>query len=152
MVKIVNPQTLSGMSSLGHVVWAALEKIGNKQMKPKELCQGSTHEVRLQIRGTVDGEPFDQLINSIVSIGYEQTKSSSVNPQVPELIAFILGKLNRATRSRILADIPEEFVENDRKVPESSPILVDEVEHMLSRLRRSKTVTARGPVRCEFTL
>lgn len=152
MVKLVNPQPLSSLSSLGHVVWAALEKIGHKQMEPQELTQGSSHEVSLQIRGTVNGQPFEQTVNSILSVGFEQTKSSSVNPQVPQLIALILSKLNRATRNRILSDIPLEFGENENCLPEASPVLVDEVEHMLKRLRRSKTVQARGPVRCEYTL
>jgi hypothetical protein len=152
MVKLVNPQPLTGLSSLSHVVWAALEKIGHKQMQPKELEQGSSHEVSLHIQGNVDGEPFDQKISSILSVGFEQTKSSSVNPQVPQLIALILSKLNRATRNRILSDIPTEFCDNENQLPDISPVLVDEVEHMLKRLRRSKTVQARGPVRCEYTL
>lgn len=151
MVKLANPQPLTGID-LGHVVWAALEKIGHKQMKPSELEQGSSHEVSLHIRGNVDGQPFEQQINSILSIGFEQTKASSVNPQLPQLIALILSKLNRATRNRILSDIPTEFCDNENSLPETSPVLVDEVEHMLKRLRRSKTVQARGPVRCEYTL
>ncbi len=151
MVKFANPQPLTGLS-LGHVVWAALEKIGHKQMEPNELEQGSSHEVALHIRGNVDGQPFEQQVNSILSIGFEQEKASSVNPQVPQLIALILSKLNRATRNRILSDIPTEFCDNENSLPETSPVLVDEVEHMLKRLRRSKTVHARGPVRCEYTL
>lgn len=151
MVKLANPLPLAD-STWGHVVWAALEKIGHKQMKPEELEQGSTHEVSLHIRGNVDGQAFEQEINSILSIGFEHQKSSSVNPQVPQLIALILSKLNRATRNRILSDIPTEFCENSNCLPETSPVLVDEVEHMLKRLRRSKTVHARGPVRCEYTL
>lgn len=151
MVKLTNPLPLAD-SSLGHVVWAALEKIGHKQMKPEELEQGSSHEVTMSIRGNVDGHPFEQQISSILSIGFEHTKSSSVNPQVPQLIALILSKLNRATRNRILSDIPAEFCENDNQLPETSLVLLDEVEHMLKRLRQSKTVQARGPVRCEYTL
>lgn len=152
MVKLVNPQPLTSVAPLSHVVWAALEKIGHKEMKPKELDQGSSHEVSLQIRGNVDGQPFEQEIHSILSVGYEQTKSSSVNPQVPQLIAFILSKLNRATRNRILADIPAEFAENDNCLPEGSPVMLDEVEQMLKSLRQSKTVKARGPIRCEYRL
>ena len=152
MVKLVNPQPLTELSSLSHVVWAALEKIGHKQMQPQELEQGSSHEVSLHIHGNVDGQPFDQKINSILSVGFEQTKSSSVNPQVPELIALILSKLNRATRNRILSDLPTEFCENENQFADISPVLLDEVQHMLKRMRRNKTVQARGPVRCEYTL
>ncbi len=152
MVKIVNPQPLTGMSTLAHVVWAALEKIGHKQMRPKELEQGSCHEVNLEIRGTVDEQPFQQKVHSILSVGYEKQKATSVIPQAPELIAYILGKLNPATRNRILSDLPDEFGANENSLPVANPVLVDEVSKMLKRLRREKQVKARGPIRCEFTL
>jgi hypothetical protein len=109
----------------------------------------------MHINGTVDEQPFTEIIESLVTIGYQQKKTSSVNPQVAELIAWILGKLNRVTRNRvtrnrILADLPQEFEE--RGMPESSKVLVDDVNHMLLQLRQTKTVNARGPIRCEYVL
>ena len=100
----------------------------------------------------MDGEPFDESVNSVLSIGHRQTRSSSVNPQVPQLIAWILGKLNSATRNRILLDLPVEFVDNQNQMPEPNLVLVSEVEHMLKQLRKTKTVEARGSVRCEYSI
>ena len=137
---------------LRNVVWAAIEKIGNKEKQGNPLPQGSTHHVSLQIHGEIDGQAFCQEVNSIINLGFAQTKSSSVNPQVPELIAYILSKLNRATRDRILTDIPEEFIAAGSKLPEPRPVLVDEAKQMLKKLRTSKKINARGAVRCEYTM
>lgn len=151
MVKLANPQSLDRMVPLSSIVWAALEKIGQKQRQSDLIKDGSSHQVSLRIEGHVDGQPFSQTIESILNVGHQQTRSSSVNPQVPEMIAWILSKLNRATRNRILTDIPEEFKTNGG-MPESNPVLVDDAKQLLKQLRTCKTVTARGAIRCEYTM
>ena len=151
MVKLANPQSRCQSSINRHLIWAAMEKIGKKELDSDSLREGSSHTVSMQIEGTVDQQPFSETIESLVSIGFRQQKTSSVNPQVAELIAWILGKLNRATRDRILLDLPQEF-EIEGAMPESSPTLIDEVNQMLLQLRQTKTVTARGPIRCEYVL
>ena len=151
MVKLAT-STVPKAEQLDAVVWAALEKVAHKQKESDSLPEGSKHTVSLKLNGTVDGEPFDESVNSILSIGHRQTRSSSVNPQVPQLIAWILGKLNSATRNRILMDLPVEFVDNQNQMPEPNLVLVSEVEHMLKQLRKTKTVEARGSVRCEYSI
>jgi len=145
-------QVLDDFFPLSHVVWAAMGKVGQKQLKPKMLAEGSRHLVALRVEGEVDGVPFRQKLTSVVTIGHEQEKSSSVTPQVPELVAYILSKLNSATRDRLLNDIPKEFVECGNRLPTPSPVLVDEAKHMLKKLRETKTVVARGAIRCEYTM
>jgi hypothetical protein len=144
--------SLNDFFPLSSVVFAAMEKVGAKQKKPDHLADGASHSVRMLIKGEVDGQLFEQSIVSIVSIGHRQEKSSSVNPQVAELIAYVLSKLNSATRERILADVPTDFCDNGMQLPESSKELVNSAKAMLKKLRATKTVTARGPVRCEYTL
>jgi len=150
MVKLTNPKPRCQPSLLRQLIWAAMEKVGKKELDSDQLEQGTSHTVSMHIEGTVDEQPFTEIIESLVTIGHEQQKTSSVNPQVAELIAWILSKLNRATRNRILSNLPKEFEE--RGMPESSQVLVDEVNHMLLQLRQTKTVTARGPIRCEYVL
>ena len=157
MVKLANPnrgltQPLDDFFPLSHIVWAAMEKIGSKQFKPDMVADGSRHKVDLTVEGQVDGQPFKQQLAAVVAIGHESEKSSSINPQVPELVAYILSKLNTATRSRILSDIPQEFIDNENQLPASNPVLVHEAKRMLKKLRQTKTVTARGPVRCEYSM
>ena len=150
MVKLAKRQSRCQTSALRHLLWAAMEKIGKKELDSKLLDDGTSHTVSMHIEGTIDEQPFSETIESLVSIGLQHQKTSSVNPQVVELIAWILGKLNRATRNRILSDLPQEFAESG--MPEASPSLVDEVDHMLLQLRQTKTVNARGPIRCEYVL
>lgn len=150
MVKLANTKPRCQSNLLRHLVWAAMEKIGRKELESDLLQEGTSHTVSMHIEGTVDEQPFTEIIESLVTVGYKQQKTSSVNPQVAELIAWILSKLNRATRNRILSDLPQEFEEHG--MPISSKTLVDEVNHMLLRLRQTKTVTARGPIRCEYVL
>jgi len=151
MLSKPSPSDPSPNASLPPVLWAAIEKIGHKELNADQLTEDSSHEVRLKLSGTVDGRPFEQAIESVVEIGPRHEKSSSVNPQVGELIACILSKLNAATRARILADIPAEFMELG-KMPKSRPDLVAETKSMLKKLRSVKIVNARGPVRCQYVL
>jgi len=147
MVKLAKPQT--SYTLMRHLLWAAMQKIGQKELDSGKLPESTSHSVNLQIRGTIDGRPISESIESMVSIGESQTKSSSVNPQMPELVAWILSKLNSATRERILADLPEEFVELGG-MPESSDALVDKSNALLKQLRQTRTVNARGPIRCQY--
>ena len=152
MVKIINPQPLALLGSHGHVVWAALEKMGQKELNAAQLVDGSRHRLSLRIDGNVDDLPFSQTVESMLSIGYGQEKASCATPQLPELVAFILSKLNHSTRHRLLNDIPEDFQENDQRLPASDPELLNDVKQMLKQLRQAKTIQARGAIRCEYAL
>ena len=57
------------------IAWAALEKVAQKQKESDSLPEGSKHSVNLNLNGTIDGEPFDQSFNSVLSIGHRQTLS-----------------------------------------------------------------------------
>jgi hypothetical protein len=150
MVRLANPQPATKTVPL-HLLWAAMEKIGKKELDSDKIEDGTSHTVSLNITGNIDGEFFNQSIESLVTVGHQQTKTSSVNPQVPELLAWVLSKLNPATQNRILADIPSEFAENGG-MPKSDATLVNEAKQLLKQLRQSKSVTARGPVQCKYVL
>ena len=150
--RITDPAQLDDAFVLPQVVWAAIEKIGAKQKKPKMLVEGSHHVVQMNLSGEVDEMPFDQDVSSIVIVGHQQKRTSSVNPQIAELIALILGKLNSATRNKILNDLPAEFQENDNRLPVANAALVEEVKQMLRKLRETKTVTVNPAVRCVHSL
>lgn len=150
MVKLVDPKPLTELDSISSVVWAMLEKIGKKELQPSALEDGASHRISARIEGNVDGQAFSQAVEAILSIGHAHVKSSSVTPQVAELIAYLLSKLNRATRNRLLIDIPLEFVANDNQLPEPNPVLVDDAKRLLKQLRSQKRVNARGPIRCEY--
>ena len=153
MIAIVkNPHRLDESFALSSTVWASLEKISSKEKRFELVERGSSHELSFHIDGTVNGKPFGQSISSIVTIGHDQIKATSSTPELPKLIAFVLSKLNRKTREKILDEIPTEFSENDCQLPEVSNELTFDAEKMLKRLRAAKTIKARGAVRCEYRL
>jgi hypothetical protein len=67
-------------------------------------------------------------------------------------LAYILSKLNTSTRNRILNDVPQEFRQNNEQLPEVDAEMLNQAERLLNQLRQSKTVTARGNVRCEYMM
>ena len=141
---------LNDSFQLQDVVWAALEKIGSKKKNRDAIKEDSVHQVDLQLSGTVNGESFEQQLSSILSVGTDLQKATSAIPDLPKLIAVILGKLNRATRERLLQDIPNEFFANDEQIPACSDVIMDQTERMLRKLRREKQIQVKGPVRCEI--
>jgi len=132
MVKLAKPQTSYTLAR--HLLWAAMQKIGQKELDSGKLPQSTSHSVNLKIHGTIDGRPISESIESMVSIGESQTKSSSVNPQMPELVAWILGKLNSAG------------------MPDSNEMLVNESNDLLKKLRQTRTVNARASIRCQYVI
>ncbi|MDB4766367.1 hypothetical protein OAG71_01630 [bacterium] len=149
---VILTHSKSSTASLANIAWKTLEKVAAKEQNRDELEDGSEHIVNLDVLGTVDGKPVFQRIESTLMIGYSQTRSSSINPKVLELLAYILGKLNVATRERIFQDIPDAFIANDQQIPEVDQAIVDQTEAMLKSLRRSVPVNASGPVHCRYDI
>ena len=143
---------LTGSFRLKDVVWAALEKIGGKQKDREAIEPDSTHDVCLTLSGTVNGEPFEQQLSSILQVGSDLRKATSTTPELPTLVAVILSKLNRVTREKLLNEIPDEFRENNQRLPNCNEDFVDQATRMLQRLRAEKQIQVKGPLRCEVKL
>ena len=54
MVKLAKRQSRCQTSALRHLLWAAMEKIGKKELDSKLLDDGTSHTVSMQIEGTID--------------------------------------------------------------------------------------------------
>lgn len=152
MLQTLTDLDLRQSTSLSSTLWAALEKIGSKQKQHTALDEGSSHQINLQITGDVDGRRFCETISSVVSVGHDQMKTTSATPQVAELIAFILSKLNRVTREHLLSEVPVEFAENNQTIPEVDEAIVRASSDLLAKLRSAKQIHARRPVRCQYVL
>jgi hypothetical protein len=150
-LNLANAPSLDSLEQ-ADIVWAMLGKIGSKQADREKLADGGQHSMRLLISGEIDGQIFEQSLVGNLSIGHAQQRATSATPQLPQLLAYILGKLNAATRDRILVDVPHDFRENGQQLPEVDTEMLKQTERLLSQLRQSKTVTARGNLRCEYTL
>ncbi len=93
--------------------------------KPATQCRPELLAGRYDIDAAVS-------IQGILAVGENTEAASSVTPQPDQLLAYILGKLNTATREKLLRELPEEFVANGNDMPASHDSLVDAVHDMLA--------------------
>ena len=152
MLKQLTTVDLRKEGYLAHAVWASLEKIGGKQKAHDQLKKGASHQICLQIEGSVDGERFSQTIHSVIRIGYDCERKTSATPQQARLLAFLLSKLNQTTRDYLLRCVPDEFARHHQQIPPVDETIVRQADEMLARLRAEKRIQARGAIRCEYSM
>ncbi len=111
--------------------------------KPAANCRPELLAGRYDIDAAVS-------IQGILAVGEDTEAASSVTPQPDQLLAYVLGKLNTATREKLLRELPEEFVANGNDMPASDEGLVDAVHDMLAKLRRTVIRPRRGSVTGTF--
>ena len=113
--------------------------------KPAAGCRSELAPGRYTIDAAVS-------IRGTLTVGEDTITASSVTPQTDELLALILGKLNTATRGKLLRELPQEFVANGNEMPKAEETLVDAVHEMLTKLRRKVTRSRRGSVAGTFDI
>jgi len=133
------------------VLWAALDKIAEKEGRRADLCEGASYDVALAIAGQVSGHPIERQATAVLSVGHGYTKASPSGPPAAHLLACILSKLNEATRQKLLDELPELFARAGG-LPEVEHDLVDAAERMLRRLRNKAPVAQNGPISCRYVL
>jgi hypothetical protein len=132
--------------------WAALGYVAEKEGDRDQLGDSASFAVDLSITGSIDGQPIDQAISGRLNIGKGCVKASSVAPNVSHVIGCILGKLNEATRAKVLRELPEEYAAGGQSLPAVAVGLVNQADGLLAALRSTKQVASRGPVKCEYAL
>lgn len=131
-------------------VFAALAKIAEKEGDRDQLVDGATHQVAIEILAKVDGVPFEANASAMLSVGHASTRASSTTPNVAHVLALVLGKLNAATRDKILSELPEDFERNGGLLPEVAETAIEAADNMLRRLRAKVQTTVRGSVSCKY--
>lgn len=148
-----NLSTAPARAALENAAWQALSYVSSKQADRDALAPGAAHSIDLHVSGSVDGQPIDPIdIAGRLTVGHDSTRASSSTPNLPQVVAAILAKLNDATRAAILRDLPTEFAANGGSLPDVSVGAVAEAESLLAALKSSKQVNVRGQVRCEYSL
>ena len=132
--------------------WAALGKIASKEGNRDLMPEGSNHTVNLAILGDVDGEMVEIQVGSRLSVGFDSTRASSVTPDADHVVAYLLSRMNPATRARVLSELPEQFAANGNHLPEVDSSLIDAAEGMLTRLRAKVEQNVRGSVAVKYLL
>jgi len=136
---------------LSAVAWIALERAASKECRRETLAEGAAHEVDLRVDGTIDEEPFVRSIHGSLVVGHAGVRASSAAPDASHLLGLILGKLSRAVRERLLADLPEKFAELGG-LPEVPAERVAEAKNLLDRLRTKRQIGVRAPISLSYTV
>lgn len=133
-------------------LWAALGYVSGKESNRDALESGASHVVNLTVTGDIDGQPVEQSFAGRLTVGKDSTRASASVPNIEQVVAAILAKLNPATREAICRDLPAEFAANGHSLPALSVGQVEQAQALLAALKTSKQVAVRGSVKCEYTL
>lgn len=133
-------------------VWAALAYVSGKEGDRDALPDGALRTVDLSITGSVDGCEVSERVVGRLTVGHASEKASSSTPNISHILAAMLAKLNKATRAKVLAELPEDYAAGGQALPNLAVGDVADAENLLASLRQTKRVSARGPVKCEYAL
>jgi hypothetical protein len=151
-MSIVTRPTTSANPAFLAAAWAALSKVSDKEGNRAALQAGTAHNVNLAILGEVDGERISMEFLADLTVGHDSVRASSNAPDTNHLVACILSKLNKATREKILRELPEEFASNGNALPAIGESLIDAAGDMLKRLRAKVSQPVKGSVACKYRL
>jgi hypothetical protein len=130
-------------------VFAALGKVAEDEGDRDELADGAAHRFSLTISGDIDGHAFGQTFAGGLTVGHASNRASSTGPNQDHLLAYVLGKLNSATREKILRDTAAEFAAAG-ELPAVADANITAARDFRASLRQKVTQHVRGSVRVEY--
>jgi len=131
--------------------FAALAKLEEKCGDRDALPGGASHTVALQIVATVDGQPAGELSAACnLAVGFPQQRAGSA-PPADDLLAYVLGKLNRATQEAVLRNLAADYAADGGRLPVDDT-LADRAKQVLKAARATQQTTARGAVSVQITI
>jgi hypothetical protein len=132
--------------------WAAIRRIAEKELDRSALVEGATYDLTLALAGNLGLIPFCRCSKATVRVGYAGRQASSFGPPQEHLLAWVLSKVKRSERERLLSTLPDEFARNNHRLPEVDPDFIARVKLMLGRLRARTTTPYSAAVRVTYHL
>jgi len=144
--------TALSKDELAAAMWAAVQKLAGKELNRDKLTAGGDYHVWLSLSGLVNKQAVRKTISADLSVGHDSVRASPKGADQTHVVAWLLSKVNTATRRKILQEAPEEFARSGNKLPELSPELMEAARLMLSRLRAKVEQPVRGSISCRYQL
>ena len=151
------PQTASdgndnrpNLVELRAAIFAALGKIAGDEGERDDLTDGSAHTFELSVSGQIDGSQFGQAFAGRLTVGHASERASSVGPDQDHLLAYVLGKLNTATREAIYRDTASDFAAAGGQLPACDDAAIEAAKSFRAGLRQKVSQHVRGSVRVEY--
>lgn len=126
-------------------VFAALGKIAGDEGERDDLTDGSAHTFELTVSGQIDGSQFNQSFAGGLTVGHASERASSVGPDQDHLLAYVLSKLNTATREAIYRDTAA-----GGQLPAVDDAAIEAAKSFRAGLRQKVSQHVRGSVRVEY--
>lgn len=130
---------------LGNAVLLGLSKFADKFADRDELVDGQAYKLVADVSGSINDVPFSLPVEATLTVGHESVRASSTTPKTNCVIAAILGKLNAATRAKVVQDVLDEYRETQNVT--ADPHMVELVDAFLAGLRQIKQESVRGAVK-----
>lgn len=121
-------------------------KVANENFDRDDLAGGDSFTCRASLVVEVAGQTITVNSNGTVNVEPDFTRASSTGCKVGEVVAYLLSKVNAATRAATLAEMAEVFAANGCRLPVSEEA-VEEADAAMARLRQRKDQPVRGSVR-----
>lgn len=139
---------------LNAAVWAALAYVAKKELHREALDERSDTPFSVKVHGVVgdSDERWEETIRGSVLTGAPSERASSRAPDATQLIAYVLSKLNEATRRKVLLELPQDFKVAGGALPEVDSRLVKATDIMLAALRTKTRQTVQAPLSVDYEL
>lgn len=131
---------------LAAALWGFAQKVAGDHFERDDLSDGARHTVRLAIAAEVDGQRYSQQFDGDLTVGHASTRASSVGPDQDHLFAYILSKLNSATRNSICRGLVDDFAAAG-ELPAVGDDYIALAKDLRSALRQKVEQPVRGSVR-----
>ena len=140
------PYTRAELRAAAFAAWGTVAK---KELDRRQLREGSMYRLELPLVIDVGAFHYSESIEAEVHVGHADTSTTSSGPNTAHLVAHLLAKMPRATRERLLADLPGIFAEHG-KLPKVDEKLITAADGMLKRLRSTQSVDRAASINCKF--
>lgn len=127
-----------------------LAKIGSKECNRDLLGGGDEFSARVEVRATLaSGHEYRVAYDCEASVGHDSQRAVSHGITAGELLAYVAGKLNAATREALYRDLAADFAASGHELPVSK---ADKkaADEALQRLRATEKQTVRGSVSVSY--
>lgn len=142
----VAPAADVDMLAIRAAAMAFVSKIAAENYDRDDLTAGDSFACRASLVIDVAGQKVAINANGSVNVEPDITRASSTGCKIGEVVAYLLSKVNAATRAATLANMAEDFAANGCRLPVSEEA-VEEADKAMARLRQKKDQHVRGSVR-----
>ena len=125
--------------ALRSVVFAALAKHGAKERDAKQLVEGRTYPLEIEIHARSGGLALEETVAGELVVGHAQQVASSKACDADHLVAYLLEQLPATRRVRLLEGLPETFAKAGGELPPVKEEAIAGAKRLLDRLRQRGT-------------